>query len=112
MTHRVPVPREIRRVDRHSLRIVWADEHVSEYPNRMLRDHCPCAVCRERGLKTLPVVGGQGEEIYPAQIGVVGRYALSVEWSDGHASGIYSYATLRALCPCERCQAGERAGTA
>jgi DUF971 family protein len=47
---------------------------------------------------------GQGETLYAKQIGVVGRYALSIEWSDGHDSGIYSYRTLRALCPCAVCR--------
>jgi len=43
-------------------------------------------------------------ELYPVQIGVVGRYALSIEWSDRHDTGIYSYDTLRSLCPCADCQ--------
>ena len=46
-----------------------------------------------------------GEELYPVQIGLVGRYAVSIEWSDGHDTGIYSYQTLRALCPCATCAA-------
>ena len=25
-------------------------------------------------------------------------------WADGHDTGIYSYDTLRQLCPCEQCQ--------
>lgn len=112
MTGRAPVPVEVRRLGTHSLRIAWADRHLSEYPNRMLRDHCPCAVCRERGVKTLPLAAGQGPEIYPLQIGVVGRYALSIEWSDGHNSGIYSYATLRALCPCDDCGKSAQARSA
>jgi DUF971 family protein len=45
-----------------------------------------------------------GSELYPVQIGVVGRYALSIEWSDRHDTGIYSYDTLRSLCPCPECQ--------
>jgi DUF971 family protein len=102
MTRPLPVPIEIRRVGTHSVHIAWADQHRSEYPNRYLRDRCPCAACR--GRKSLPLVGAQGGEIYPVQVGVVGRYALSIQWSDGHDSGIYSYATLRGLCPCATCQ--------
>jgi DUF971 family protein len=91
---------------KQSVRILWDDGHVSEYANRYLRDRCPCAACREGKAqpKLLPVVGREGGELYPAQIGVVGRYALSIQWSDGHDTGIYSYQTLRELCPCERCQ--------
>jgi len=78
--------------------------HLQVYQNRELRDHCPCASCRERPTRSLPVLGGSG--LYPLQIGVVGRYAISIEWSDGHQTGIYSYETLRQLCPCEFCQSG------
>lgn len=102
------VPKEIRRQGTHALRIWWEDGHVSEYPNPYLRDHCPCAACRQSPPKRrLPVVERQrqGGELYAAQIGVVGRYALSVRWSDGHDSGIYSYQTLRELCPCPQCRA-------
>ena len=34
----------------------------------------------------------------------VGRYALQFTWSDGHDTGIYSYALLRRLCQCDICQ--------
>jgi DUF971 family protein len=60
----------------------------------------------------LPLARGQGETLYAKQIGVVGRYALSIEWSDGHDSGIYSYTTLRSLCPCDACRKVERTETA
>jgi len=85
MTGPAPVPAEIRRV---GLDLV-------------VRDNCPCAECRETP-RSLPV-RGQGEEIYAVQIGVVGRYAISIQWSDGHDTGIYSYQTLRSLCPCDAC---------
>jgi DUF971 family protein len=105
MSTRAPQPVEIRRLGTSALRITWDDRHVSEYPNQYLRDHCPCAVCREgEPPHRLPVLGKEGGELRPVQIGVVGRYAVSIQWSDGHDTGIYSYQTLRALCPCEQCQ--------
>lgn len=99
-------PTEIRRLGTRAVRIVWGDGHVSELLNTYLRAHCPCAGCRRAPQHTLPVMNAPREDIYPVQIGLVGRYALSVEWSDGHDTGIYSYRTLRALCPCEVCAAG------
>jgi DUF971 family protein len=39
----------------------------------------------------------------------VGGYALALHWFDGHASGIYSFRYLRALCPCEACRGADRA---
>jgi DUF971 family protein len=107
MTHAVAAPLEIRRLGAHAIRIAWADGHASEYPNAYLRERCPCAECRERDRVTLPVRGQA--ELYPVQIGVVGRYALSIQWSDGHDAGIYAYATLRALCPCDQCRPADGA---
>jgi len=99
------LPKEIRRLGEKALRIVWGDGHQSDYPNVHLRDNCPCAYCCEAPRKQrLPVMGAQGGALYPERIGVVGRYAVSIQWSDGHDSGIYSYRTLRELCPCETCR--------
>jgi len=95
-------PTTIKRLGKESVEITWSDAHRSVYPNRYLRDHCPCAACRERPKHALPVLGSG--EIYPVQMGVVGRYAVSIQWSEGHNTGIYSYETLRQLCPCEQCQ--------
>lgn len=104
MTTRAPIPTEIRRLGTQSLRIVWSDGHRSEYSNRFLRGHCPCAMCRKSPRRSLPVLGDRPDDLYPVQLGVVGRYAVSIQWSDGHDSGIYSYETLRALCQCDQCQ--------
>ena len=105
MTGQAALPLEIRRLGVHAVRVEWADGHVGDYPNAYLRDHCPCAECGERKRRrALPVVGGQAPELYAVQIGLVGRYAISIQWSDGHDTGIYSYRTLRELCPCARCQ--------
>jgi len=101
-------PHTIKRLGRDSIEIVWQDGHRGVYPNRYLRENCPCASCREgKPRRLLPVVGAPGE-LYPLQIGVVGRYAISIQWSDQHDTGIYSYDTLRQLCPCEQCQPSTR----
>ena len=99
----LPPPSEIRRLGARAVRIVWADGHASEYLNGYLRDHCPCAACRGTTRHSLPIVAEGEATLYPVQIGLVGRYAVSVEWSDGHNTGIYSDQTLRALCPCAAC---------
>jgi len=35
----------------------------------------------------------------------VGHYAIRIDWSDGHKTGIYSFEHFRRICPCEECQA-------
>ncbi len=95
-------PREVRQQGTDSVGITWSDGHASSFPNGYLRANCPCASCRGRRPQyALPVRGGDGPR--PTEIVAVGRYALGVRWSDGHDSGIYSYDTLRALCPCDDC---------
>jgi len=95
-------PTTVKRIGQEAVEIVWSDGHRGVYGNRYLRDNCPCASCREGKPRfKLPIAGGN--DLYAVQIGVVGRYALSIQWSDGHDTGIYSYETLRQLCPCESC---------
>ena len=36
-------------------------------------------------------------------IRLVGQYAINIDWSDGHNSGIYNFRELRANCPCDAC---------
>jgi DUF971 family protein len=34
---------------------------------------------------------------------MVGRYAISFVWSDGHSTGIYPYEYLLEMCECDIC---------
>ena len=33
----------------------------------------------------------------------VGHYALQIDFTDGHTTGIFSYDYLRTICPCAQC---------
>ena len=100
-----PVPRAIERRDA-GIFIEWDDAgHGWLYPARELRLACPCAACLEemtgRPLldpQTVPV------DVRPSTVALVGAYGLRVRWSDGHDTGIYDFARLRAACGCERCR--------
>jgi ATP-binding protein involved in chromosome partitioning len=37
-------------------------------------------------------------DVTPTAIQLVGGYGLRVTWSDGHSTGIFPWARLRALC--------------
>ncbi len=92
-------PREILQEDDASVRITWADDKVCRYTAPELRRACPCAQCvnewsGERMVKPDTI----SDELQISQISVVGRYALSFRWSDGHETGIYSFRFLRGLC--------------
>jgi len=77
---------------------------LREYAFRELRDACPCATCREKrnappaSPLQLPIISAA--ETQPLRItGMkpVGNYAYSIEFSDGHNTGIYTLETLRQL---------------
>jgi DUF971 family protein len=78
-----------------TLEVSWADGHVCSYPHRLLRGYCPCAGCQGH-TGTVRFIDGGNLEL--REIERVGNYALGFTWGDGHASGIYSFRYLRALC--------------
>ena len=45
------------------------------------------------------------QPVRPEQIEPVGNYAISIVWSDHHATGIYRFDFLRDICPCDGCAA-------
>jgi DUF971 family protein len=87
------------------MEMTWADGHRSALPHEILRGFCPCAHCQGHGGE-INFVGGGNLEI--REIEQVGTYALSLTWGDGHSSGIYTYAYLRALCQCAECKPASR----
>ena len=94
--HQVPV--DIARNSKDELIITWSDGKILFYPVRDLRLKCPCAECVDEFTgkplldpKTVPMT------IVHKKIKSIGRYALAVEWSDGHKSGIFSYDFLKGI---------------
>ncbi len=86
------------------LRITWGDGVISAFPLAFLRRHCPCATCRtereKQSASLLPILSaGQAEAGSAVTTGghLVGNYALQLEWSDGHNTGIYDFKLLRSL---------------
>ena len=78
--------------------IQWNDGLVSEYNVYSLRLNCPCATCVHEwtGDKILDEASVD-PNIHPARIYSVGRYAMGLNWTDGHVTGLYSYDSLRRL---------------
>ena len=105
MSTQMPLPVEIGRANQHDVRIKWQDGHESVYPARELRMSCPCAGCVDEMTGALRIIGTSiPQDVHPLKVELTGRYALTVHWSDGHHTGIYSFELLRKLCPC--CQQG------
>jgi DUF971 family protein len=93
------------------IQIDWKDNHHSDYGLNYLRERCPCATCtgahgnpaRSGGARPQPESPFQMYQPRLKMLGVeaVGNYAIRIDWSDGHNTGIYSYDHLRRICPCQ-----------
>lgn len=93
-----PIPKEITQPGPAHLRILWSDQREDLYSWRDLRINCACAACvsEDTGQRTLDPASIP-EDIQGLQTRPVGRYALQVQFSDGHSTGIYTYKHLRRL---------------
>jgi DUF971 family protein len=97
-----PTKLELSAPDR--LRITWSDGQVREYTARELRDKCPCATCREKRRAPplpptmLPVLSpAEARPLAIAGMKPTGSYAYSIDFSDGHNTGIYTLESLREM---------------
>ena len=101
MSGPVALPIEIGRANLFDIKVKWQDGHESVYPAKYLRLNCPCAGCVDEvtGKRRL-TAAGVPEDVKPLGIQLVGRYAISIQWSDRHRTGIYAFDYLRKLCPC------------
>ena len=97
-------PLDLRPVGMEEILIQWEDGHRSLFSWHFLRLNCPCAGCineysGERMIRPESI----SEDIAARRWTLVGNYAVRLEWSDGHQTGIYSFDYLRKLCPCPQC---------
>jgi DUF971 family protein len=86
--------------------VVWEDGHHSTYSGEQLRWACPCAECRgEAGApgRLSRVNNLAPEELRIQDVSLVGQYALQIAFQSGHATGLYTFSLLRALCNCPEC---------
>jgi ATP-binding protein involved in chromosome partitioning len=94
-------PVQVHAFPNRELGIVWDDEHESYFPGHDLRCSCGCAKCVDEttGRKVLED-DRVPKDVHVTEVHPVGNYGISVRWSDGHETGIYTFARLRQLCPC------------
>lgn len=98
-------PRVITRSDPRYLDLEWADGHETRYLAWELRALCPCAHCvdeltgvRKLDSATVP------RDLVTEEVQLVGTYALTARFSDGHHTGIYPFPMLRRNDPRARAQ--------
>ena len=93
-------PRQIIEESDNAISIIWSDASETHYTAAELRRVCPCAGCVNEwtGEKTLDAATIP-DDLSFKHISIVGRYALNFHFSDGHDTGIFSFAYLRNLEP-------------
>ena len=84
--------------DTGKLNVHWNNGEESELDAYQLRLECPCAQCVDEvtGEKTLDK-DSISLDVKVKEAKSVGRYGLSLSFSDGHNTGIYKISTLREL---------------
>ena len=91
-------PSAVEKAGPRTLRVVWSDGLKSDVDVVELRRRCPCAHCvdeftRQPLLKPEDV----SDTVRPVRVRSLGRYALSVDFTDGHSSSIFSWELLRGM---------------
>ncbi len=91
-----PRPRVITKSDPTRITIEWDDGHTTRLTAARLRALCPCAACvdeltgvRRHDPSSVP------RELEHQDVRLVGNYALTMRFADGHDTGIFPFAFLR-----------------
>lgn len=102
-------PRRLDLKKDRGLTIEWSDGSTSYYSIAYLRRMSPSAEARElrerlasNPLTVLPGAAGSGGPLTALDAELVGNYALRIRFSDGHATGLYSWTYLRSIDPARR----------
>jgi DUF971 family protein len=111
-----PIDVKVRVSTGEGVDITWADGHTSHFDFPYLRDSCPCALCNDEREKTKKLGSAASSplpmfkpKVTAKSANAVGNYAVQIQFSDGHATGIFSFEHLRELCPCAQCARDFRA---
>jgi DUF971 family protein len=100
-TPQPPRPLALEKDGDGRLVIEWSDGLRTTYTWQHLREHCPCAGCREERLAPPDpfriLKPSELTPLKPISITPIGRYAYKIAWSDGHDTGLFTLEQLRQL---------------
>jgi len=95
MSEEMPWPKELRvPPERDRLLVSYDDGSAHDLPAEYLRVLTPSAERKGHGSEV--VVGGK-RDVRLTAIHPVGRYAVRLVFDDGHSTGLFTFAYLRAL---------------
>lgn len=98
-------PTNITAVRNERLLIIeWNDGKECRFPFAGLRAVCPCSECQGghdnmgKPADKLLLYTTENLEMNIEKIDPVGSYAVTIQWSDGHWQGIYTWQYLHDAC--------------
>jgi DUF971 family protein len=101
-----PRPRHLELQRDRALTVHWTDGRISIYPVLYLRKMSPSADTRmlreemaRNPLTVLPASAGGSGPVTATGAELVGHYAIKIQLSDGHDTGLYSWDYLREIDP-------------
>ncbi len=94
---RLPIAIKLQKTA-NCLQLAYGPDEVYQLPAEFLRVHSPSAEVQGHGRPVLQhgKLGVRLEKVEPA-----GQYALKLTFSDGHDSGLFSWACLEQLATCQ-----------
>ena len=89
-------PLKITKSDPARIEVEWDDGHRTVYSAAELRRLCPCARCVDE-LTGRPLLdpGTVPDDLSQVDVRLVGNYAITVRFADGHDTGIFPFGMLR-----------------
>jgi len=93
-------PEKIDQISETVMSFEWDNGEKTICFTKILRQNCPCALCREtrENRNPLVVISSDQKHIQLTGWRYVGNYAVALDWSDGHNTGIYTFEFLKQLC--------------
>jgi Mrp family chromosome partitioning ATPase/DUF971 family protein len=85
--------------DAETITLTWAETgETAKVSNVDLRAACSCALCIDE-MTRAPLLDPKAipADIHAEKVGIIGNYAVTVDWSDGHNTGFFPYRTIREL---------------
>jgi len=92
-------PTQIESYNSTEMLLAWNSGERYAVPYFEIRFQCPCASCVDEhtGQRVLKREQIQ-KEIRPLGVQLIGKYAIQINWSDSHSTGMYHFDKLLELC--------------
>lgn len=90
-----PTPTAIEPKNDQEISVAWNTGEKFTFPYVELRYQCPCASCVDEHTGKRTIKREQVKaDVRPLHIVPVGRYAIQIQWNDGHSTGMYPFDSL------------------